>query len=371
MKKILGLYLVIILLLSACKGGTDVKTEDLEQYNKVVEVSTGTKGDLSLTFSMIGIFEPSSTIRIIPKVQGIEEVEELQIVEGQFVQKGDILTKIDDESVRDKINTSSASYKLSKENYEKGVESYNIAYENLKRTENLYESGAATKQDLENAQVLASENQLKVLKSQLDVARINYENQKKTLEDVTIQSPIDGIVSKINMEEKSSISTQNFIEIAEIDILKLRVKLPQDVVNNIEVGQSIDINVKNLEGLKKGVIKSVNFVPEDSSNLYSVVAEVENGEYQLKPGMFGEIVVNMAKDIDSLLLPVDSVMSDKEGNYVFIVENDISKKVYVSIGEDNGEDIEILEGIDESSKVVVSGQEFLEDGTSVVIVRGE
>ncbi|MCT4633227.1 MAG: efflux RND transporter periplasmic adaptor subunit [Firmicutes bacterium] len=371
-RKILLLGLIGILLLTACGRASEKTKESTEEsYKKVVEIYFGQEGDLKRTFSMTGVFEAASIVKIIPKIQGIEEVEELQVLEGQFVKKGDILSKIDDENVRDNINSARASYQLSKDNYEKGLENYNIALDNLKRTEKLYEEGAVTKQDLENAQVMASNNELDILKGQLDIARINFENQKKSLDHVLLSSPIDGVVSRMNIEEKGYISGQSFIEIAQIDKLKLRVKLPQNVVKVLEIGDVIDIDLISEDKKVFGSVKSINYVPEDISNLYSVLIELDNPDYLIKPGMFGQVSIDIKDSKETILLPVDSVLNDSDGSYVYIVVDNKAYKTYIEIGEDNGEEIEIISGLDSSQAVVVSGQEFLEDGIEVVVVRGE
>jgi RND family efflux transporter MFP subunit len=205
----------------------------------------------------------------------------------------------------------------------------------------------------------------------LDIARINFENQKKSLDHVLLSSPIDGVVSRMNIEDKGYISGQSFIEIAQIDKLKLRVKLPQNVVKVLEIGDVIDIDLISEDKKVFGSVKSINYVPEDISNLYSVLIELDNPDYLIKPGMFGQVSIDIKDSKETILLPVDSVLNDSDGSYVYIVVDNKAYKTYIEIGEDNGEEIEIISGLDSSQAVVVSGQEFLEDGIEVVVVRGE
>ena len=87
--------------------------------------------------------------------------------------------------------------------------------------------------------------------------------------------------------------------------------------------------------------------------------------------MVAKVDISFDDGNEYFLLPVNAVLSDSEGYFVYSVLEEKASKKRVLIGDDDGEFIEVYSGIDENDKVVVKGQEFIKDSVNVKVVRGE
>lgn len=87
--------------------------------------------------------------------------------------------------------------------------------------------------------------------------------------------------------------------------------------------------------------------------------------------MFGEVSFVNSRSENTFVLSRDAVMTDDEGAYVYIVEDNKAKKVVVETGIDNGQQIEITSGIEDGMNVVIKGQTYLTDGANVEVVSSE
>ena len=98
---------------------------------------------------------------------------------------------------------------------------------------------------------------------------------------------------------------------------------------------------------------------------------VSNPPSEVKAGMFAEINIATESRNQVIAVPSEAVVV-KEGNtIVYIIEKDKAKLVSVKTGLDNGKMVEITEGLNEGMEVVVKGQNFLEDGALVSVVKQE
>ena len=99
--------------------------------------------------------------------------------------------------------------------------------------------------------------------------------------------------------------------------------------------------------------------------------ELDNPDGLLKSGMFAEVVFTGDRSENTVILPRSAVLSDTQGDYVFVENSGTVRRADVETGIDNGNEIEITSGLSEGDRVVVKGQEYLSDGTSVTVQEPE
>jgi cobalt-zinc-cadmium efflux system membrane fusion protein len=117
-----------------------------------------------------------------------------------------------------------------------------------------------------------------------------------------------------------------------------------------------------------GEVKEVSpfFDPRTHSALVEV--EILNQEGKLKPGMFGELKIEVAKKDNVLVQPFDSILKDEKGEYVYLVEGNLAKKRYIQTGLRAQSYLEVTAGIEENALVVRTGEEFLKDNSLVKVI---
>lgn len=378
MKKIISLFLVVVLLLGALSGCT--KESDNEVINteeavegEAVEILRPYREDLALTQGFSGKLTPIEDVMIMSELSYPAKVIDVKVKLGDKVNKGDVLFILDDENIRNQVEQSEAAYNIANINLEKTKEQVEDAKTNLARMEKLYNEGAVSKQQYEQAQLGASNTTIDLLEAQANQAKIALDQSYSQLEKTVVKAPISGYVANINIKENEfATNSQPAMRIVNTEKLIVDLSVSQQIINKIKKNQEVDIKVDVIgEEAIKGVITAISPVPDQKTQIYPVEIEIENKEGLIKAGMFSEITFGMEESKNALVIPSDALISKEEKNYVYIVNDNIAELKEVEIGLDNGKLVEVIRGITEENKVVVRGQDYIEDGDKVRIVRGE
>lgn len=314
------------------------------------------------------------------------------------------------ERTKEQIAQAKKSVDLVKSNYEKAKEQIDNAKINLERMKKLYELGAVSKNQYEQAELAASDKSLKALEIQieqaelsasnsplntariqieqaklgasdsvLDTARIqieqaelSYSQALDALEDTNITSPISGVVSQLNVSKGEMASNaQPSVVIIDTSKIYVEIDVPENIVNNISVGQNVNVDIPSTNDTKKGIVEIVSPAPDDRTQLYSVKILMNEVLENIRSGMFAKANLNTNFKENVIAVNSESIMEDGTKSYVYVVNKDKAVRKEVEIGIDSGEYIEIISGLKDGEQVLVKGQDYVENGSRVKIIRGE
>ncbi len=377
MKKMISLFIVAILLVgifSGCTSEPETEVGSIEETEgEAVEVMNPYGEDLAITQEFSGKLSAIEDVMIMPELSFPAKVISVKVSLGDKVAKGDVLFTLDDENIRNQIEQSEAAYNIANKNVEKTIEQIEDAKMNLDRIEKLYNEGAVSKQQYEQAQLGASNTTIELLQAQTNQAKVALDQAYSQLKKTVVRAPISGYAVDISLKENEfATSSQPAMRIVNTEKLIVNLSVSEQIINKIEKNQEVAIKV-NVSGeeIIKGVITAVSPVPDQRTQIYPVEVEIENKDGLIKAGMFAEIIFNMEESKDALVIPSNAILSKNEKNYVYIVKDNSAEIKEVELGLDNGKLVEILSGLTEEDKVVVRGQDYIEDGDKVRIIRGE
>lgn len=285
---------------------------------------------------------------------------------------------------------------------------------NLERTKQLYEAGAASKAQLEQAeqavteieksnqsQIAQTEQSISELEStsktqieQLELgiaelesgtstqlnqaqvsyrqAQISYNQALDALNNTVITSPIDGVISSVNIEVGEFASNaQPSVIVVGVGTVTANINVTENVINKIKNGQEVlvDIPSASMEGVK-GKINNISPVADAKTKLFAVKIYLDNKDNKIKPGMFAKVNLDTDKKENVLAVKNEAVLQVNDKYLAYIVLNGKAVEKKVKIGLDTGEYVEILSGLKEGDQVIVKGQEYVENNTKVKVVGG-
>ena len=424
---VLGIALSAMILLGSCSNSVPAEENAASDETETitVQVSSVEKGDISTGLTYTGRVRPYEETAVIAMVAG--KVETVAHDIGDEVKKGDILFELDKTDIQNNIDVleaqleavqaqvrsaetsvelvNGASMQVQIMNAKAALQQAEIAYNDMKTTyannQRLYEAGVISKSDmdktetgLKNAEIaynqaqksydlianqMPSENLrqaqdgLAAAKASLKATQAQMESAKKTLDDATVTSPIDGTVTACNVTEGAvySQSAGPAFMVSNMEKVYIAVSVSEQLINTLEPGQSVDVRVSTVsDDYRKGTIDKVN-PAAGQTGTYDVKIVMDNADGKLKSGMFGEVRFVKDKSEDTFVLPRNAVISSGEETYVFVEENGLAKKVPVTVGVDTGEEIEVKEGLTEDMHLVTKGQEFLQDGDRVAVAGSQ
>lgn len=356
MKKRSGLLaLICAIAMTGCAPEEEVVEEKSARSVETMTVSTGS---ISSDFSFSGTVAPSREVSVVPTVAG--KVTGLGYEVGDSIGEGAVLFTVDSVDLENQLRSIEANYnvtKLQADNAKTTLESNQI----------LYEEGVISKSEYDQLKLAYD-----TAEANLTAIEIQKENLEKNIADCSVTAPISGVISARNIEIGSFASQSSpAYTIIDLSSVKVEVGVSEQMVNQISVGDTVDVNLTAVspEPLQ-GTVSTISPAATQTGT-YTIKITMDNSRGLLKPGMLAEVTFVTAASDDTMLLPRDAVI-DKDGEtYVYIVENSTAKKVLVEIGIESGETVEITDGLTTDMQVVTKGQTYISDGEQVEVVRSE
>jgi len=113
-----------------------------------------------------------------------------------------------------------------------------------------------------------------------------------------------------------------------------------------------------------GEVTHVGPEPDARSHTYPVEIEVDGETGWLRPGMVGRVEIAVSSRPDAVVIP-QTALTGGDDPYVFVVDGEVAHKRRVTLGQRQGDDIEIQAGLRSGEQVVTLGRQHLADGTAV------
>jgi membrane fusion protein (multidrug efflux system) len=217
---------------------------------------------------------------------------------------------------------------------------------------------------------------LELAKIAVRKAEIEVERARTEVAYAQVRAPISGVIAmrSIQQGELSTLSEPMFI-LADTTDLVLNLRIPQDALGRLEVGQSVEARaVTGPTATFYGVIRTVNPVLDESTGTVHAIVDLDADD-RLAPGLFCEARVITSAREDALLVSKRAVLYEDDQPVLFAVNSDnAAKKILFVAGASTSTAVEILSDMDgvalpRDLRVIVVGQENLKDGAPIRIVE--
>lgn len=370
MKRLMTLLLIIALVISGCsnKGAVTESNVDEEIYT-AVEVETLKSMELHIENIMTAKTYADKNVYVIPMMTG--KVEKINVSVGDRVNKNDVLFVMNKEDIDKQSKQALAAYETAKAGYEVNLSQIENAKKSFERIEKLYEEGAVPETQYEQAKLAASDAALEAAKKGVEQAKVAYENVSSAAKNAQVKAPISGVISDISIVEGEYASPNKPpVTIVDADSITIELGVPGNMINKIKQGDIVTSEISAADYKEESVVDSISTSADPMTNLYTVNIILENNG-AIKPGMFAKIYLNTDKIDNALAVKTEAVIERDNKKYVFIAKGDIAVQKEVITGLDTGTFIEIKEGLTAGDAVIIKGQEYLNDGSKIKIVRGE
>jgi len=307
-----------------------------------------------------GVIEAWNKINVTPDIGG--KIAKIHVEEGDIVQKGQLLAELDTRAVRLQLEQAQAALAVAEANY-------NDAQKNMERMERLKKEDAASDQQYEKVKLAydAADAQFKQARAAVNLARYNL--------DVSLmKAPFSGVVASKNAEVGEVINpmmggfspTSGVLTLMDFSRVRIEIDATQQDVVRIKKGQLAQLRVTAIpDRIFQGRVSIVNITADPVSKKFKVEVTVDNSDLALRPNTFGEVSLEVSTHEQALVIPQNAVLENK---YVFRVRDDNTvERVEITIGLQNANRVEVMNGLKEGDMVVVEGNFGLEDGTQIEI----
>jgi len=400
-----AVILLIILALVGKKAGwfgkeltVKVATEKVA-VNPIIEAVTAN-----------GKIQPETEVKISPDVSG--EIVELNVKEGDFVQKGTLLFKIKPEiyvSARERAAATLNSTKARLAQVEAQLIQAELAYN---RSKKLFEENTISKADFEQA-----ESQYKMAMAEKQSAEYSVKSSEASLKEAnenlvktTVYSPMTGTISSLLVELGERVVGANMmtgtevLRVADLNRMEVMVEVNENDIIRVKLGDTAIVEVdayldRDFKGIVTEIANSANTLGSTSDQVTNFKVRIlilkesyedlisEKNPSPFRPGMSASVDIYTSSKSNVLTVPIQAVTTrtdtlstdpaakDKIRTLVFLSDGTHALARDVKTGIQDNVNIEILEGLKEGDEVIVQPfsaiSKKLSDSTLIEVVAKE
>jgi HlyD family secretion protein len=229
---------------------------------------------------------------------------------------------------------------------------------------------AMAKRHLDTLQAIGKQQELKAAAGQLESAKGKYMGAQAQLSYSEIRSPIDGVVTDrpLYPGEMAAAGTA-VVTVMDISAVIAKAHIPQADAALLKVGDKGTITVPGLDETVEGTVTVVSPALDPNSTTVEVWLEAKNPKQRLKPGTSVQLSLTAKTVKDALVVPAAAVITAADGSSAVMIVGSDGKahQKTVKLGIRQDDDVQILEGVTETDKVVSTGAYGLPDNTKIKI----
>jgi multidrug efflux pump subunit AcrA (membrane-fusion protein) len=430
-EKLLAIFLLFAVIASfGCSGkgvsevrGENTRSASVDSAAVKVTMAKAELREIPAYIQATGSLVAFEVSNVAPKIAG--KVVNVYVEVGQFVNAGAVIAKLDDREAKLRLAEAEAAIKQAESavrqaelrlglnseskfsvseipevrqaqaNYEQALAELRQAEANELRYRELAQTGDvsavtyeqyrtaletakaranAAKQNLEAVinQVKQNNQAIKSAQAAVEVAKANAETARQAVADTVIRAPFAGFVSEKRVAPGEYVTSSNpVITLVRTNPIKVQVQVPESNVPEISLGSKISLKVDAYKDRDFfGVVTAVNPSVDPATRSAVVEAQVENGENLLRPGMFATVRINLKGSKSGIFVPKSAVYNDRvtQSYRVFVVKDDVVRLRVVQLGSEEGDMIQILDGVNADEVVATSNLEQLYEGAPVQII---
>lgn len=333
-----------------------------------VETITAKTKDISQQIKSFGNIRAQEIVQVTPQVSN--RVTKVYADMGDTVKQGEVLAKIYDAQYRDQYQQAKASLEQSRSSYVRDSVQF-------QRQKELYKKDLISATEFENARATFQNS-----KAQLQSSKASLTESRENLMNTKITSPVDGVILNRNISEGDLAQTgQVAYEIANTIGYQTRVYLPLEEWRNVEIGQKVNLRVSNHPDISgKGRVTQISPRLDPTTGLGEVVISLTKDGQSIFQGVLVEAIINVETHQNAVVIPraalIENVQTliEPESNTIqlersysaFVVQSDtLAIQKDLKLGIEQGNQIEVLQGIQPGDELVITGQSGLSDSTKV------
>ena len=387
------------------------KSQIKEEIIIPVRTALVEKGEVNSFLKVTGVVEANETVRVTSEIMG--QAKEVKVQDGKEVNKGDILIVLGDEQIKIQVAQAQATLDSIQASYDKiksGARPQEIkqaesavlqakinrdsAEENYLRMKKLFSEKAISEQQYEQAKnqyeiadvqyqsaqesyelVIegATEEDIKSVEAQVRQTKAALDMAKYQLKNTQITAPISGKVTSIVVSSGEMISPSvPLLSIIDVSRIFVKVGISEKDISKIKEGQKVSLEIDAFPEEKfQGEVVSKGVAVDQISKTLEVKIEILQPEVDIPVGVFARGDILIKTNQDALVIPSSALTRKKDGIYVYVIEEGIARQKEVVLGIIQDERVEILKGLSEEEKIVVLGNQELEDGLKVDVLDKE
>ncbi|MEQ1853853.1 MAG: efflux RND transporter periplasmic adaptor subunit [Chthoniobacteraceae bacterium] len=285
------------------------------------------------TEEAVGTVRAKLRAAIEPKVSG--RIESMLVTPGQVVKTGDLLARLDGREFQARLDQAIALREQARSDFE--------------RQRQLLGQKITTQAEFDAA------------KARMGVAEANASEAETMLAYRTVSAPFAGTITR-KLADVGDLATPGkpIVEIEDQTGLRLEADLPEALVAQIKLGDTLSVSVPSAGAQVEGVVSEISPVADPVSRTFLTKLDLQQSP-ALRAGQFGRVAVPVGEST-AARVPAAAVVRRGQMEYLFVVASDHARLRIVKTGRTIGNEVEIVSGLDAGERFVTEGAAALADG---------
>jgi RND family efflux transporter MFP subunit len=370
-------FLIFSIALVGCGEGHKAAANDAANA-PVAAVVKVARGNIADNLEIASEFQPFQEVDVYAKVSGY--IQKLYVDYGTHVKQGQILAVLEIPELQQQLQQDEASIHRSeqeltraREDLNRAQSAYTVAHLTYTRLADVQKSrpelvaqeeiDVSKGKDMEaDSDVSAQKAALAGAEQALLVAKAALGKDQAMFDYARMTAPFDGVITQIYAYTgallpagtSSNKGDSALCRLSQNSLLRLVIPVPERAVSNIQIGETVAVNVSGMDRTFEG--KIIRFSDQIDTNTRTMHTEVDvpNPKYQLVPGMYASVKIPLHAAAKVLTVPVQAFQTAGEGKGIVLVVGSGNKieRRDLTVGLQSATDVEITSGLQENETVI-------------------
>jgi membrane fusion protein (multidrug efflux system) len=285
-----------------------------------------------------GTVVPNEEVNLMSEASG--KLVKLDIQEGAYVTKGQLIAKINDRELRAQLQKVIYNQELSRKIEARQKKLLNVEAINLEEYD-------------------ITSNNIRVLEAEKEILEAQ-------LARTEVRAPFSGRIGLKYISEGAYMAPGTPIAtIVQSNPVKIDFTVPEKYTPNIRVGNVVKFNLDGDPSTYNARILAVDPKVDESLRTLRVRAIAQNPSGRFVPGMFVKVLADLDANKSAMMIPTEAIVPVLKGKKVFIVKNGKAQEVMVTTGLRTDKKIQVIEGLNVGDSLITSGIIAIKPNTSV------
>jgi len=353
--------LLMALTLTACNRGNVQAAGPAGPPAPLVSVVQATAHDVPKYLDEIGKNGAYESVNVTPQVAG--RIVERRFQDGENLRKGQLLFVIDPRPYKAQLDSAQATLAQNKAALE-------LAKIQFSRDQEIIGTRAISQQDYDT-----KKNAVDVSAAQVAAAEAAVESAKLNLEYCYIHSPIDGRAGArlVDVGNVVQANTSTLLSIQRLDPIYANFTITERDLPEVqkEMAHSglkalVRLPSEPESAARVGRVEFLDNTVQNGSGTVNLRATVSNSDRHFWPGQFVDVKLVLATEKAAVLIPNQATQISQQGTFVYVVKADDTAELRpVKLGQRQGDDVVVTEGVNANERVVLAGQLLVRPGGKV------
>jgi len=357
---------VLAILTTVACGRSSVQAAAPAMPAPLVSVVRATAQDVPRYLDEIGRNAAFESVTVTPQVGG--RIVERHFQDGENLKKGQLLFVIDPRPYKAQVDSARATLAQAKA-------ALDLAKIQFARDEEVIETHAISKQDYDT-----KKNAVDVDQAQVESAEASLETAKLNLDYCYIHSTIDGRAGArlVDVGNVVQANTTALLSIQRLDPIYANFTITESDLPEVQkqmtrgtLRAAVRLPSDTEDSARSGRVEFLDNAVQNGSGTVNLRATMSNSDHHFWPGQFVDVKLVLSTEKGAVLIPSQVTQISQKGPFVFVLKSDDTVELRpVKLGQRQGDEVVVTEGVAANERVVLAGQMLVRPGGKVRVDAG-